>query len=161
LQLDIEPLVGATTIKMPLILQLIEKLLRDEFNDAFLLPNMDDFPILELPDSTLPSAVKDTCINVSENPPHSTMAHPSDYSDAPSKLQQPSQNNIIIDDEVWSSISLETPPSGNQNSKDSLPKAAELSSESREKNRSISLESNLSLSHLTRRKKSHSSDLLT
>jgi hypothetical protein len=62
LQLVIEPLVGATTIRMPLILQLIEKLLRDEFNDAYVLPNMDDLPIVVIPDTSRPNVATNTAM---------------------------------------------------------------------------------------------------
>ena len=68
LQLVIEPLVGSTTIKMPLILQLIEKLLRDEFNDAYVLPNMDDLPFVVIPDTSHPSVATNTATELDTLP---------------------------------------------------------------------------------------------
>jgi hypothetical protein len=105
LQLAITPLVGATTIKMPLILQLIEKLLQDEFNDAYVLPNMDDLPFISIPDDTLPAAITNTCgdstmMDDSSSKNEDRNEHPNDKKETANEIE----NENPIEKETWTSV---------------------------------------------------------
>ena len=87
LVLAVEPLVGRTSIKMPFVLQALEKFIREALDDVVVLPNMDDYVIGVVPDEIFGRAEQAKAFPP-PSPPGSTRGslesinHPINLSDA-------------------------------------------------------------------------------